>query len=58
MGGVVQKVVVIDKQSSGEEFVDQSIYGEKLSADHNLFGRLKRRQRVYKRVTNALGVEG
>jgi hypothetical protein len=41
MGGVVQKVVVIDKQSSGEEFVDQSIYGEKLSADHNLFARLK-----------------
>ncbi|MGF7181121.1 hypothetical protein [Tunturiibacter psychrotolerans] len=37
----MQEMVVIDKQSSGEEFVDQSIYGEKLSADHNLFARLK-----------------
>jgi hypothetical protein len=31
----------MDEQRTQEEFVDQSIYEEKLSANHNLFARLK-----------------
>jgi hypothetical protein len=34
-------IVVIEEQRSEEEFVDQSIYEEKLSAKRNLFARLK-----------------
>jgi hypothetical protein len=44
MGGVVQEnrlMVMFDEQRSEEEFVDQSIFEEKLSANHNLFARLK-----------------